>query len=394
MFNNALIDVAIGLIATYLILSLVASAAAELLEPLLRTRAKYLWQGIGELLDDPPLTRRRWRITEAERKGRDHKPPKTEAPSAPRIEEKFNGKRRSKSGHRSRGRAQRRERTPSVAARVVASDRANDTARRSITFGVADVYQHPIVNGLFYGNYNDAKGRLLNRTLPGYIPPRAFAMAVIDRVSSNAPPGLSAIESFRRGIEALENQQLKGALRAAAKLSGDDMVAVQRSIEAWYDAAMNRVSGWYKRHTQVVLLMIGIGLAAALNVDSIDLARSLATDQAKRNAYVAAASNVNAWQGANTALPPEDRIGKYVAEIDKLRTPIGATDKRTPHDGYLFLAGWIITAIAVSFGAPFWFDLLSKFMIVRATVKPADRSTGETTSATSQKPQVFLMTGS
>jgi hypothetical protein len=40
----------------------------------------------------------------------------------------------------------------------------------------------------------------------------------------------------------------------------------------------------------------------------------------------------------------------------------------------LKLLGWLITGIAISLGAPFWFDLLNKFMIVRSTVKPTEKS--------------------
>ena len=38
--------------------------------------------------------------------------------------------------------------------------------------------------------------------------------------------------------------------------------------------------------------------------------------------------------------------------------------------------GWLLTAFAVSFGAPFWFDLLSKFMTVRSTLKPKEETEG------------------
>ena len=43
------------------------------------------------------------------------------------------------------------------------------------------------------------------------------------------------------------------------------------------------------------------------------------------------------------------------------------------------IAGWILTAIAASLGAPFWFDTLNKFMNVRAagtspTEKGSDKS--------------------
>jgi len=41
------------------------------------------------------------------------------------------------------------------------------------------------------------------------------------------------------------------------------------------------------------------------------------------------------------------------------------------------LGGWILTAIAVSLGAPLWFDLLNKFMVVRSTVKPREKSSEE-----------------
>jgi hypothetical protein len=39
--------------------------------------------------------------------------------------------------------------------------------------------------------------------------------------------------------------------------------------------------------------------------------------------------------------------------------------------------GWLVTAFAISLGAPFWFDLLNKFIIVRSTVKPHEKSREE-----------------
>ena len=38
------------------------------------------------------------------------------------------------------------------------------------------------------------------------------------------------------------------------------------------------------------------------------------------------------------------------------------------------LTGWLITTLALSLGAPFWFDTLNKFMVVRSTVKPKRRA--------------------
>jgi hypothetical protein len=41
------------------------------------------------------------------------------------------------------------------------------------------------------------------------------------------------------------------------------------------------------------------------------------------------------------------------------------------------LLGWLLTAGAISLGAPFWFDLLNKFMVIRSTVKPHEKSLEE-----------------
>ena len=38
------------------------------------------------------------------------------------------------------------------------------------------------------------------------------------------------------------------------------------------------------------------------------------------------------------------------------------------------MLGIIFTALAVSQGAPFWFDLLNKFIVIRSTIKPHEKS--------------------
>ena len=40
-------------------------------------------------------------------------------------------------------------------------------------------------------------------------------------------------------------------------------------------------------------------------------------------------------------------------------------------------AGYLLTAFAVTLGAPFWFDVLNKLMVIRATVKPTEKSQDE-----------------
>jgi hypothetical protein len=83
---------------------------------------------------------------------------------------------------------------------------------------------------------------------------------------------------------------------------------------------------------------------------------------------------------ANAAAAPGTSVTPK-STLDTLQTlglPIGWTAAPAPRDSLsLVLAhglGWLLTAFAVSLGAPFWFDLLNKFVVVRSTVKPQEKS--------------------
>jgi hypothetical protein len=158
---------------------------------------------------------------------------------------------------------------------------------------------------------------------------------------------------------------------------------------------MDRVSGWYKRRTTVLMLLLGFGVAAVVNADTINIANTLARDGALRSAVVAAAE-----QRLRTPLPARtsggtpEQVDAQATEnlqsahdaLNALGLPIGWTratssntdDRRrvptTPGEFFLKLVGILLTGFAISQGAPFWFDLLNKFMVVRSTVKPSEKS--------------------
>jgi len=72
----------------------------------------------------------------------------------------------------------------------------------------------------------------------------------------------------------------------------------------------------------------------------------------------------------NLGLP----IGWNTTEAQKLLSQGVLTNKRA---WTRKLIGLLITALAVSLGAPFWFDMLNKFMVVRSTIKPHEKSPEE-----------------
>jgi hypothetical protein len=161
---------------------------------------------------------------------------------------------------------------------------------------------------------------------------------------------------------------------------------VQANLEAWYNSGMDRVSGWYKRRTQFVLLWIGLGLTLALNVNTITIAGFLMRDSTARALLVRQADAIRRDPTMMTA-----SYARVDSTLTGLKLPIG-WDKSVPGRPVLGrdLSGWtswggfwypvlglLITAFAVSLGAPFWFDVLNKFMVIRSTVKPHEKSPEE-----------------
>lgn len=495
MFGSNLLDVAIGMIFVYLLLSLICSAAHEIIEGWLKNRATDLERGIRELLD----------------------------PNSKVSEESI----------------------------------------------VKHLYKHPLINGLYKGTYEEFANyrskfflwRWLVRffttwpKLPSYVPARNFALALMDTVlpaNSSAgatsppasdspsgaagatppgphdkaplvvvnpaatspmlsPPAPNPLQPLREAISQLPYEPTRRALLAIVDAAGNDAGKARENIENWFNSSMDRVSGWYKRRSQIIILALGFIVAIALNADSVTLVKRLWTDKALRDSLVAVAevyakenpntngnanansnansnpkenSNANAKDNANVSarahassktnpdlttattaqdsntspppstqsltpspnisaaapsrsptpspatspshspsggtaasssptptpspatLPecvkdensPECKLAKNRQEIKSLGLPLGWADpKEDPTAGlerrwpgnhwkraggwwdqlYWHLLGWLITALAISLGAPFWFDLLNKFIVIRSTVKPHEKSPEE-----------------
>lgn len=388
MWGSEALEVAIGFVFILLTVSLAATTLREIIEGLLKSRAIHLERGIRQLLDDP-----------------------------------------------------------------------------SGTALTKDIYNHPLLYALFSGDYDPAdklRSFLLRRDtvettedgqpvtrwaqrlpyftrLPSYIPSRNFALALMDLVGGSAGGRAPlSIESVTAGASTLPDGRLKQALLVALGESKGDLDRARASLEAWYDGTMDRVSGWYKRETQTILLGLGLSMAVLLNIDSlsimkelwsnnllrVELVNDIAQTQAQaeaeaedgtENSEDAARSRLllaledvanrhsddllgwqSIWRRAeqirelptdtnNIGEPLNDgtplvlrswctRINKQVAgEEVKVCSALQANILSM----LAAVPGWLLTAAAASLGAPFWFDLLNKLMVIRSTVKPYEKSPPE-----------------
>ena len=83
--------------------------------------------------------------------------------------------------------------------------------------------------------------------------------------------------SLRETPAKLHNEQVRRAVLSAIDYADGNIDKVKANIETWFNGTMDRVSGWYKRRTQMILFAIGVIAALILNVDAITIAQRLTT---------------------------------------------------------------------------------------------------------------------
>jgi hypothetical protein len=304
MFGSEMLDIAIGMIFIYLLLSLICSAVNELLERQMKNRATDLERGLRELLNDP------------------------------------NG-----SGL------------------------------------VKEVYNHGMVYGLFKGDYDP--NAIDKSNLPSYIPSRNFALAILGILVPDASAGTTPVENFRAAITKIDNARVKTALAAMLSAAGTDLEKFRQDIENWFNGTMDRVSGWYKRRSQLIVFSLGFLAAAIMNVNSLSIANDLWVHKAERDAMVSAAQGYLAAHSPKEQIAADQGLQANIKNFQSYGLPVGWNiEKRHDSKGWILfgvisLLGWFITAAAVSLGAPFWFDMLNKLVVVRSTIKPHEKSQEE-----------------
>ena len=235
---------------------------------------------------------------------------------------------------------------------------------------VDSFYSHPLIKALEE-----------NGTKPSYIPSRTFALTLLDLISPGGSES-KTIQDVRAAVQALpSDSSLRRALLVMIDDAGGDLKKVQANIEIWFNNSMDRVSAWYKTRTQTIIIIIAALVVLATNADTLRIGRALSNDQALRDALVAQAQEyVKTPLPAGTpdpSKPPTNKveeIKKNVTAIQTLGVPLGY--KGDDPEGFNWwlskILGLLLTIGAASLGAPFWFDMLNKFINVRSAGKSPD----------------------
>lgn len=313
LFNSVTLDVVIGLIFVYLLLSILCTAANEWAAALTRRRGEMLRKGIRQLLENQPI----------------------------------------------RGEGD------------------NEAFLR-------EFYKHPLVTSMMH-----------DKNHPTYLSPRTFAAVVTDLLTA-AKPGAVVFDDLEAGGKDLPEGNVKKSVLALVQRSNRNLEIAQVAIEGWFNDAMDRVNGWYKRRTQVWTILIALGLTLVANADTIHIVRQLGNDPVLRAAVVEEAKvraqkprptisveykdeddptnpTVTRNEGNQLSEKERDLLGQMLGWHDNVfQDPTGkAWGKRVWFERII---GWLLTLLALSLGAPFWFDMLNKVVNIRFAGKSPDEA--------------------
>lgn len=230
-------------------------------------------------------------------------------------------------------------------------------------------------------------------------------------------------EELLAAIGALPDD-LQTKLTSVLASAGNTAADIRTAIEEWFDRNMKAASGWYRKQTRWFLFIAGFAIAGVMNIDAVQAATTLYRDDDTRAAVLVvaeqvgdancpaaatsttvASTTVTTTTVTTTAIapdstPPADTTLSTVVidtgsaattttvasgattpdqipDIDCLREvvgdsiplPIGWGDDNTQGGLPLRIVGWFLVAIAVTVGAPFWFDLLRRALNIRRDQK-------------------------
>lgn len=164
----------------------------------------------------------------------------------------------------------------------------------------------------------------------------------------------------------------------------------EKQIETFYDNAMERTGGWYKRTTRTILLVLGFSLSVALNIDTIKIINDALADKEKLSRAVEnISSNMKEIEELKSITVNDSSIVVTSGDLEKpgqavkkLRVVyeqksgyfLGYRNilKEWKANFFLKLVGILITAFALQLGSNYWFDLMNKAVNIRAAGKRPD----------------------
>ncbi|HQV00437.1 MAG: hypothetical protein JNK61_12185 [Bacteroidia bacterium] len=370
MFGSVVLDVTIGLVFIYLLYSLLATILNEIITTNIGMRARFLRKGIERMLNDEYVEKYENALSVLDK-----------------VRMFYRNTKRSIRGFF-----------------------LLETGNYKKSFA-AKFYDHPAI-------YYMAENKLHSK--PSYMDAQNFSDVLLAILSKNQGNPANDMLIIRKALQANEfelngktihlDKETREELMSKLVMADFDFVKFKASLETWFDQTMERTSGWYKRKVQLILFFVGFFIAAAFNVNTFKIVDVLSKDKDARSQLVALAMSTSKSDSLNqiitiskdTTTLTSDSILRQTYEtllsdqadianilgsgwgFDKMRKKVKDADgnvslKRfNTWDKIKYIAwrsfnpinnlwGFLVTAMAISLGAPFWFDLLNKLKAIKGS---------------------------
>jgi len=235
--------------------------------------------------------------------------------------------------------------------------------------------------------------------LPSYIDKKQFARALLDVTGLSAvtpaqaaqAPGPQALAALNTQVAGITDPQIRQLLQGIVGRASGDIEQIEKQVADWFDNGMDRLSGTFKRRTQLLTFLIALPIAFIFNMDAIRIGTLLWEHPSLAEGLKTPELPSDVLQGKKPAT--EEDAMKVIISVAQADLPVGWApghflEVSDGHGGWVSLwspaiiltslLGWVITAAAALFGAPFWFDMLQSIIRLKgAGPSPAEKVSGQ-----------------
>jgi hypothetical protein len=288
----------------------------------------------------------------------------------------------------------------------------------------------------------------LRASFPSYMPTHVFVDTIMHMLRSGSIRHGEQSERAEVAdlISDVANPAMRSTLQALHQSSIELGIPFRARLEHWYNDSMDRASGWYKRMAQIVMLLVAFIMAVWCNVDTLRIIAVLSGNSELRKSVADTASEYVSTQmkkvGSMTDLqmklpatpPPSvpapavpagsggsvapataataagvlpaaavanvdataalveakvEAFNSTLKQIDTLGLPLGwgkAEFMYVLAAWPLATIGWLMSALAATLGANFWFQVLGNLVKLRIAGNKPDPTAPTVPSAATAAP--------
>jgi hypothetical protein len=230
---------------------------------------------------------------------------------------------------------------------------------------------------------------------PSYVDTQVLSRLLIGGLAAGASAG-ETVKQVTQTLENLPDSHLKSQLLALVQTAGGTSESLVKAVSDWAERSLTLLGEGYKRNMHKISFGIGLVVAVGFNLNTVALTEHLYRDKEAREAAAALGVQIAEKTDAETfkkcmELNTAQRNGdtscaSLVGLVETVqgrnatlgKLPIGWSERAAgtkiaeecAWNWIVRITGWLLTALALSLGAPFWFDLLDKLVSVRYGLRP------------------------